>query len=244
MKKLMMLSVGLVLAGWTAQAAIIAEWNFVPGANFLADSVGGHTLVQGSGNAVTPDVGPGGSGNSAYFDGTGALATASTLDLTSYRHIRISWSMKDQGTGAWSVVYDHGWDAEGGLLTDLGAGTGGASIRAGDAGYLAMTYPHAYGTTNTVWADFAVEINLDDATFADQLQVFKNGVNAGTLVSSSGVPAGSFLNANFALGALTEGGANFVGNIANVTIESVPEPGTILLLVTGGLFCCAQRKRK
>lgn len=242
MKKLMMLCVGLVLAGWTAQAAIIAEWDFVPG-NFLVDSVGGHTLVQGGPGTVTSDVS---SGNSAYFGGTGWLKTEAPLDLTSYRHILVSWSMKDQSDGTFGAVFGHGWDAEGGLYADVSegsAGVGMAGIRAGNSGYQVMSYPHAYGTGNNVWADFAFEVNLDGATPADQVKVFKNGVSVGTYVANSGIPAGSFLKTTFALGALDGGGGKFVGNIANVTIESIPEPGMGLLLVIGGLFCYARRKR-
>lgn len=236
-------SIALAILAATAQAAVIAEWDFAPGANFLIDSVGGHTLVQGGVGTVTSDTS---SGNSAYFGGTGCLKTAATLNLTPYRHLLVSWSMKDQNT-AFAVVYDHGWDAAGGLLTDVnegGLGDGRACIRQTGAGYQNKSLPHAYGTDNSVWADFAVELNLDGATAADQLKVFKNGVNVGTYTANSGLPLGSFMNTTFVLGALTEGGGYFMGNIANMTIESVPEPGTVMLLVTGGLLCCAQRKRK
>ena len=245
----------------TAQADIIAQYKFEQGANFLTDSSGhGHNLVQGSDVAVMHAVwaaGPGGI-DTAFFNAYASLATATALDLSSYRRLRVSWSMNN---GNWldtgnEVVFEHGWGAGGGA--GIGAFVNSSALGVGSAGivdyptgqYVVDSYTHpTYGSTG--WADFAVEINLDGSTRADELKVFKNGVDVGGTVFSGALPPAFSAVAKFSLGAyagaVLGNGDVYYGNIANMTISGeVPEPGTIVLLTTGlvGLLAYAWRKRK
>lgn len=71
---------------------IVAQWKFDSG-NFLADSSGnGHALSNF--NAVQSTDTPNSSSGSAYFDGNSMLYTVSTLDLSPYDVVRVSWWQK------------------------------------------------------------------------------------------------------------------------------------------------------
>jgi hypothetical protein len=235
----------------TAQADVIAQWKFEQGANFLADSVGGHDLVQSSGDSnVAWAAGPGGSGGAAAFNAWSSLATAAALDLSSYRHLRVSWSMNettDWQAAATRFVFDHNWTQTatgGGMCMTVGGNLAGLDW---SGGYVGNSF--AYAPTGS-WVDFDVELNLDGATQAERLKIFKNGVLVGTPVYTQDPPPAFSATALFSLGAYAgqAGGTpnKFGGLLTNVTIESIPEPGTIVLLATGlmGLLAYAWRKRK
>jgi len=243
MKKIPVLSIGLMLlAGWTAKAAVIAQWDFAPG-SFLVDSVGGNNFIQ-TGAGVMQGTGPGGVGTySAHFDGTGYLSTASSLDLSPYRQLSISWSSRS--ASSFGVLLSHGWSGPNSFIVDnneTGADTGFVGIFG--TGYKLESFTQQ----EDVWADYIMEINLDGATIADQLKIFKNGLNVGTVFLDQGSSPTAFLNTTFFTGAVDATGAfKFVGDIANLTISgtAIPEPGTLALLGLGLplLVCYARRKR-
>ncbi|MFA5203779.1 MAG: PEP-CTERM sorting domain-containing protein [Lentisphaeria bacterium] len=239
----MTLGVGLLLAGLTARADIIADWQFTEG-NFLADSSpsGGHTLMK---------IGTvGDTGGVATFSAAGLLATTTNLDLTGYNKIRISWTWLVQNDNLGFLV-DHGWNNAGGILLDAneaGAGLGRAGIRPSDLGWVVDEYVHAHGAENTTWENFAVEFDLTAATANEAVQVFKNGSPTGYPVSFGSIPS-VFANSLLQIGGSTNNGTTYnglgmVGQLDRLTIESIPEPGMIALLATSGLFYCARRKRK
>lgn len=108
----------------------------------------------------------------------------------------------------------------------------------------------AYAGADT-WVDFAVELDLDGLTHADQVKIYMDGNLVGTPFYTDAPPLAFSANALFSLGGYDGqaiGPNKLGGYIANMTIESfsVPEPGTIMLLATSliGLLCCSWRKRK
>jgi hypothetical protein len=95
-----------------------------------------------------------------------------------------------------------------------------------------------------------MELDLDGATFSDQVKVWRNGTLATLDDYGMDTPAAAFVSSPLVLGALSNGTSAFFGNIAGVTIESlpqtIPEPSTLVLFSTGliGLTAYAWRKRK
>ena len=227
----LVLTAGLVS---TAHAVVIAEWNFDDPNDLLADSSGnGNDLVQIGTVYYGPDpyhV----SGVAAFDAGPGRLATSAALDLSPYRHVRVSWSMRCL-TDALGVVFDHSWTGSGlsGWIVDTNT-NGGVIPGNGSAGvverpdntYTFTGYTHEHGTANEVWADYAVEFDLNAALPADYIKVFKNGVNIGTPPPSLALLV-EMPNDIFTIGALQLGGIAYVGNLDSIKLEYiiVPRPG-------------------
>ena len=195
----LVLTAGLVS---TADAEVIAEWNFNGDApERLADSSGNGNHLQQIGTTYW------GAGLAAFGPDPGRLATIAPLDLSPYRWVRLSWSMLNLNS-AGGVVFDQGWIGAGpsafivGTNSDGTSGTGSAGLMARPAGTTTFTgYAHEFGTGNTVWADYAVEVDLDAALPADQIKIFKDGVNIGVVNSSGALPL-SMPNDIFTIGAL------------------------------------------
>lgn len=259
------LAVGL--AG-TAGASVIAQWTFDgAGDAFVADSSGhGHTL--GNNNvAQSSSVTATGSGSSAYFDAslTAGFWTTNTLDLSAYRHLRISWSQLVQ-TDATGMLFEHSPNSAlsaGGFCADVNEKTPGISnFQLGDGTWAdghyvlnAATSTHAHGSTNTTWENLQLDINLDASPNDSVLTLLCNGHVAGSYenypwasagVDNKGPAAGAFGNYYFNIGARQGGSSLFTGYIDNLTVESVPEPSALILVATAvsGLLAYAWRKRR
>ena len=252
----------------TARATVIAEWNFdgagTGAAAFEADSSGnGNDL--GNNQVAQSSITATGAGYSAYFDSSKGAGfwTNSTLNLTSYRNLRISWSQLVK-TDQVGMVFEHSPIANfnpGGFQVDvneLSAGKG-LVLTSNSATYTSAppslnygSYTHASGATNTTWENMRLEINLDAASTDSVLKLYRGE----TLVSAyspppyggdnQGAAPSSFGNYYFNIGCRQAGSMGFTGYIDNMTIESIPEPGTLALVTTGmlGLLCYAWRKRR
>ncbi|MCX7426139.1 MAG: hypothetical protein NTW96_11040 [Planctomycetia bacterium] len=103
----------LLLVVSSTQGGIIAQWRFepddpeTPENEFLLDSSGNGNLLANYGAASMSDPGAGFPGmGAAAFDGTAHMRTASPLDLSPYRHVRVSWWQRID-TAASAIVWEH-----------------------------------------------------------------------------------------------------------------------------------------
>jgi len=268
MARYMLLSVGLavclpiagiVMTASTAQATLIAEWQFASSNDLFVDSSGnGHTLEDGGTGVVWSSDHPTGVGaGSAYFNGSCLLATTGSLDLTPYNHIRVSWWHKVQtDTAAWifeAGASSGGWmGAPGRICADVNDGIpvgGFAGVSTNDGGINMDRFPFTYDANNITWDKMEVEFNLTATNASDVVKVTKNGNVYGTDVANGFSLPTTFANVPLFIGGEytgTEIKTLLTGNIACMTIESIPEPGTSILMATGmiSLLAYAWRKRK
>jgi hypothetical protein len=229
----------LVAAGLasTACADTVAFYEF-NGANFLADSSGnGHTLSSiGDVTQV---------GDAASFNG-GVLSA--TIDLRPYKQVTISWEQNSTAVTGDHIIYEHGanYNTKAGAIVGL---VGSANLNCSTAGlYNIDTYTPATGLQS-----YSVTYDLATTNVADVVKVFQGATEIGTGSAGTGhqtLPPAAFINAMFNIGDRQGGGVvPYLGTIDNFKIEgfgAVPEPGTIVLLVTGalGLLAYAWRKHK
>jgi len=230
-----------LLSTTAAEAQVVAHWRFEPGA-FLQDSSGnGNTL----GGTATPSGSSGfaGSGDgSASFGGNDILNTLSTLNLTAFQQLEITWQQRTTMTGI-GLLFEHSANknnSPGGFLADVnenGTGIGFPSLRTFD-GNNNDNMPHA---TDGTWESFTLRIDLTATDPADIL-VVTPGSNA---PGAQGANVAPFLNDTFYIGARGQGPQFFfVGNIDELKIEAVPEPTSFLLTALGaalGLGCARRR---
>ena len=257
MKRLMISMLVLVVTCGAAQAGSfagtpIADWQF-NGTGWLLDSANGYHLTNNGGVTQNADL------TTAVFAGSGLLwtdpagAATNTIDLTAYRQVRVSWRMLVEMETP-GVVWEHGINTGGPGV--LGAAVNEHSYTTGGSGdpgigiaYLNNTdhdqLPHAID--GVTWETFEIEYDLDAATAADVVRVWRNGseLTDTTAYGLHSLPAAgySFLNYDFHIGA-RNWGAPFTGEVDWLTIEVIPEPATMALLGLGGVMVLARRRRR
>ena len=213
--------------GHSADASPIAWWRFEPG-NFTADSSGNGNTLSNAGATSSGDVAPGAPGSgSAEFDGGDIMQTIGTLDLSPYRHIRVSWWQKVTSDAVglpWEQTanYNSHPGAIVSSVNEYGAGGGSGNIRT-PTGAIQDQFNHAHGSGNTVWEKIAVEYNLDSPTSAEVVRVFKDGALVGwNAITQPAAPAALF-NDNFFIGARSGVVAGYVGKMDELKIETVSQ---------------------
>ncbi len=221
------LAIVVTLLGQPAAAATIASWQFEPG-DFLADSSGNGNTLSNSGAVSDSDVAAGATGSgSAYFDGGDIMQTVGTLDLTPYRHIRVSWWQKTTTDAVglpWEQTtnYNSHVGAIVSSVNEYGAGGGSGNIRA-PGGPVQDQFPHAHGSGNTTWEKVAIEYNLDSPTMHEVVKVFNDGVLVGTDTITPPAPPAALLNERFFIGARSGVVAGLNGKMDELTIETVSD---------------------
>ncbi len=240
------LVVSAVLAltfGSDVRAEVIAFWRFESAGSFLTDSSGnGHTLANGAGGlAATPsgDVGTGGGSGSALFDGGDVMNTLASLDLTPYRHLKISWMQKQTALGGVKVLFEHTTNynnTDGAFLATVNSDLGGSNPAT--QGYFILNAVGAnnsdlYTQSPNNWISMVADINLD-STGGAIVRLFDGNNNPiGTDRDTGSSPSG-FINDTLFIGARgPTASIGFVGNIDELKIESIPEPSTWVLLTLG-----------
>ncbi len=254
-----------ICAAATTRADTIAKWTF-DGAEtaFLADSEHTNNLAN-AGAVLQSGITATGTGSSAYFNGssTSYLATANSLNLTSYKNLRITWSQLITSDNE-GIVFEHSENANnnnGAFYFDTNArsldvtdpGTGAVTLRNAEAveGFNGVGFTNLHGEGNTTWENMQLDINLNAASNTAVIAVYRGGE---LISSNSSWPFGSgYANAPNAfgdyvlnIGARSGGVAVFTGYIDNLTVSTIPEPSTIAILTTGliGLLAYAWRKRR
>ncbi len=244
----------------TTRADTIAKWTFDGDATaFLKDSSKTNDLtntggVQQSGVTAT------GAGSSAYFNGTSTsyLATTNSLNLSSYRSLRITWSQLVTSDNE-GLVFEHSADAndnDGAFYYDTNAkpGMGAVTLRnASDVqGFNGVGFSHLHGDSNSTWENMRLDIDLNATSNTAVIALYRGtdlissystwpfGINC---TSSAPVAFGDYV---LNIGARSGGVAAFTGYIDNLTISTIPEPSTLLILASGliGLLAYAWRKHR
>lgn len=244
-KRLVLGGVALVLViTSSSRAEVIAFWRFESATTFLDDSSGhGHTLLNGGGSldaTFSTDVGTGGGSGSASFDGGDVLRTAATLDLTPYRHLRISWLQKQTASSGVKVVFEDTTNfnsTDGAFLSAVNSdlsGTDASTTAYVNLNGLSANNSDIYPQSPGSWIALVAEINLDATPSGKIVQVFDgSGSPIGTDRDLGSAPS-AFLNDTLYIGARGSGAAiGFLGNIDELKIEAVPEPSTWMLLALG-----------
>ncbi len=255
-----------ICAAVTAQADVIAKWTFDGDATtFLVDSKNDNDLVN-SGNVVQSDTTATGTGRSAYFNGTSAgyLSTINSLNLSYYRSLRITWSQLVTSDNE-GLVFEHSANAndyDGAFYYDTNArslavtepGTGAVTLRnASDVqGFNGVGLSHLHGDSNSTWENMRLDIDLNATSNTAVIALYR-----GTDLISSysswpfGINCTSSAPAEFGdyvlnIGARAGGVAAFTGYIDNLTISTIPEPSTLLILASGliGLLAYDWRKHR
>lgn len=238
----------------TAQAGVIADWNFDGvGAAWLDDSSSnGHTLTLNTSGASTVSQ----VGGKASF--TGGYLSLAGFDVSPYRQLTVSWDEQTSSTST-QIIYELSANVNGQPGAFIAAINNPApkswtSLSTADAMYPANSdlFPMSSG----VWEHFAITYDLDSTDPAKVVRVFSVSGGSGTEIGTADPnyqkdPPAAFMGAtSFNIGAREGFGLSFIGSMDNFKIESgltyVPEPGTIVLLATGliGLLAYAWRKRK
>ena len=214
----------------------IAYWRFEPGPEFTLDSSGNnHTLTNFGASSSTDVAGGAGGFSSVSFDGTSSyMTTASNLDLSPYRRVRVSYWMKVEETGV-GVVWEHSpnfINNPGGIVGDVndgGIGNGKAGVWTTGGHYNLDNYPHA--ANPGAWQQVTVEFNRDGVA-PDITKVFVNGKLVGRGTTANYTDTVPFLNDIFYLGrrgAVTN--AFFQGKVDELKIEEfAPQPLKVFLL--------------
>lgn len=215
----------LVVTVAPARAAVftpetIAWWRFDPH-DFLADSSGRGNVLSNSGALSDPDTACGGGSGSAYFNGSAIMQTASTLDLTPYNHIAMSWWQKVESTSV-AILWEHS--------ANYTANLGGFIGVVNEAPKYLPAYVALRGTnvnmdtfpyTNGTWQHFTAQINLGlpSNNIHEAVKIYQDGVLVGA-DKLAGTRAAAFLNQTFFLGARSGVAAPLVGRLDEVKIET------------------------
>ena len=233
--------------GTAAKAVVIADWQFNNNAtDMLLDSSGnGHTLAN-SGNVTWSSA----NGGSAVFNGTAAsiLKTVATLNLTSYTQLTFEYGFKTT-SGVTGILFEDGsnWSSSGqtGAFQNIMNGTSGNGYaQAGQrtsAGYnLVQNNSYPMRISDGTLRNMKITIDSTDAT-ASRLMMYRDGVSIGT--SAGGLAAQAFLDRYLNIGARADGTFAVTGEFSYLTISSVPEPSSALLIGAAGVIVLIARRR-
>lgn len=218
-----------------ASTGPIAYWRFEPGPEFTLDSSGnGHSLTNFGAASATDVAGAAGGFGSASFNGVAAyMRTASNLDLSSYRRLRLSYWMKVEGTAP-GVVWEHSpsfISKPGSIVADVndgGVGNGKAGVWTTGGHYNLDDYPHA--ANPGAWQQVTVEFNRDGVA-PDVTKVYVNGKLVGRGTTANYTDTVPFLNDLFYLGMRGGSAYPFQGKIDELRIEEfAPQPLKVFVL--------------
>ena len=243
---------GAVLASSaaTARAELVAYWQFEPD-NFLADSSGnGHTLANNGATSVTDVAGPQGGAGSALFDGTDIMQTVSTLDLSGYQSVTVTW-LQRVNTTSLGVLFEHSPNKNsnpGGFLADvneLAPGIGFPDYTGAGGQNWGDQMPHDIPTGAEPVADWEQFILVVDLTATDDGVVEVTPGSDQTQGDETFIVP--FRNDTWFIGARGAGTQfGYAGNIDELRIEGtpIPEPtGLAVLAALGGASALRRRRR-
>jgi hypothetical protein len=227
----------------TSSAGVLADWTLTNNATgYVAglphDSVGGHDFQNSFGGAPTFGGSVGGtSSTSSKFDGTGGFygTTAGTTTLPTDNF-------------AVDVHAKVATLAQGDLFSSSGGSTGQLQIGEDSSGnWIAYVTNSGSNNSGTVIGTVPVSLNTNTelrvTDVAGVFTLYVNHVAAGPGVT----PADSFVGFGAMHIAVAPGGGgpNFNGSLSDLTISTVPEPGSLVLFGLGaaGLFLAARRRK-
>jgi autotransporter-associated beta strand protein len=213
----------------TAQAAVIADWQFNDGALLVDSSGNGHDLVVSAGGTV------GNTGGNAVFSKAGWLQTAGNLNLLGYRSITVSYGMNCTASPSeYPFMYEQNtpfFNNPGSIVNYWQPGTDGAW-----AGYswiqngAIINYNiSGYTATANETADWVVayDLDLNNGTTASPITtVYKNGTQVSTLLSTNSLDNPCvFATGIFNIGGRADGTYQMAGTMSYFRIEgTAPEP--------------------
>ena len=214
----------VTLAPRVASAAVVAYWQFEPGA-VTVDSAGSNSLTN-SGVASSGDVATNAPGvGSASFNGAHLFSTTATLDLSGMTDLTVEWFIKSTQSSL-AIVVEHG-------LTNVAGSFGSAINDTFGAPNVIEGYQRtgaalqAYlekSTTDVLddeWHHIAVTIDGSES-FTDRITLFVDGADVGTYLSV-GSPGGfpSFLDATLFIGSRANSSFKYVGLLDELRISDV-----------------------
>jgi hypothetical protein len=255
--KILGLVFGFLLSVSSVHAAVVAYWRFEPG-NLTADSSGnGNTLINGSVTSSGDIAGNAPGTGSAAFNTPGNILYIypGTLDLSSYTQLTFEWFMKPDSSITSLVWQQANLSDPGGIGVYLNDGTTD-SIEGyhRESGLALVTNSVPGGTTSGAWHHYALEIDATNPT-SSGIQLYIDGVPAGSFYQVGSLVATGFLNDSFFIGRTLGGGSLFTGKLDEFRISSglltpaeflnaVPEPSVAVLLGLGGALLGRRRMKK
>ena len=221
----------------------IAYWKFEEGFITTDSSTGGTHNLSNSGVTTSPDVPPGHTGTSAYFNGAQTVfQTAAALDLSSYSAITIEWFMKTAQADV-GIVWEHGkpfWMFKGamaGIINQPAVGDWSIwQTSEGSVNYFVKKAP-----LDSNWHHYAVVIDRAYADTLRRITLYTDGNKVGTVDDNGTSPVAdqAFLNTILSIGLRQDGGAPFVGYLDELRISEgilTPEQFLYRPAVKGTVF--------
>jgi len=241
MKKFMVVVAVLCMMAGSASAEVRAFWSMNDGVgSTVTDSVAGNNAaIIGNVTWNGAGSGPGGVGDSLHF--AGGYAEAPNVGTNSFT---VSWDMRSSAQNQFMLIFNRG-DSERYECYTYSDGTMNGELDPGgvwyNATYLAVPQT-AFITGEWVHAEMVVDRAYDERAPFGTVALFAGGALIGSMPLSIGGSLDAALPFVIGNGFDTGYTTPYYGDLANLKLEVIPEPASLILLGLGGLVMAKRNK--